>query len=295
MSDKTSYSTTVDCHSRQLVLACCDYAARLSDIGVHAALPLPAMCCRCLSARLEQLYMTTTGEMMDVACDAVMYFTPSILELAGFHNKRTALLVAMLPAAVNAAGSIAGAYLIDRTGRRSSPHAEPLSHVLQHRRSNATARSAALGADPLDSRAQPPQCIMLCMACMHSLLGRHDYDLDLIARHSLMMCVARRKLLLSSIGGVALALCMLGGAFRLAESAAPAVRQSTCPVQQVADCNACLHAVHSRSEMLIHMCTCNPISAYLPSPAELQAHAASWVSVSLSSSSVCRVAFIQSR
>lgn len=49
---------------------------------------------------------------------AVMYFTPSILELAGFHNKRTALLVAMLPAGVNALGTVAGAFAIDRAGRR---------------------------------------------------------------------------------------------------------------------------------------------------------------------------------
>ncbi len=31
--------------------------------------------------------------------NTVMYYTPAILELAGFHDKRSALLIAMLPAA----------------------------------------------------------------------------------------------------------------------------------------------------------------------------------------------------
>lgn len=50
-----------------------------------------------------------------------MYFTPSILELAGFRNKRTALLVALLPAGVNAAGTVVGALAIDHAGRRWGP------------------------------------------------------------------------------------------------------------------------------------------------------------------------------
>ena len=31
--------------------------------------------------------------------NTVMYYTPAILELAGFHDKRSALLIAMAPAA----------------------------------------------------------------------------------------------------------------------------------------------------------------------------------------------------
>ena len=49
------------------------------------------------------------------------YFTPAILELAGFRDKRTALLVAMLPAGVNAVGTLAGMWSIDRVGRRWGP------------------------------------------------------------------------------------------------------------------------------------------------------------------------------
>ncbi len=47
-----------------------------------------------------------------------MYYTPAILQLAGVTNKRTALLVALFPAAVNAGGTLVGMAAIDRCGRR---------------------------------------------------------------------------------------------------------------------------------------------------------------------------------
>ena len=50
--------------------------------------------------------------------NTVMYFTPTLLKLAGFRDNRTALLVSMGPAAVNALGTLLGMYLIDRSGRR---------------------------------------------------------------------------------------------------------------------------------------------------------------------------------
>ena len=48
----------------------------------------------------------------------LQYYTPAILELAGFRDNRTALLVAMLPAAVNSAGTLIGMWQIDKCGRR---------------------------------------------------------------------------------------------------------------------------------------------------------------------------------
>lgn len=50
--------------------------------------------------------------------NTVMYYTPAILELAGFRDNRTALLVAMLPAAVNSVGTLIGMWQIDKCGRR---------------------------------------------------------------------------------------------------------------------------------------------------------------------------------
>lgn len=48
----------------------------------------------------------------------MQYYTPAILELAGFRDNRTALLVAMLPAAVNSVGTLIGMWQIDKCGRR---------------------------------------------------------------------------------------------------------------------------------------------------------------------------------
>ncbi len=50
--------------------------------------------------------------------NTVMYYTPAILQLAGVTDKRTALLVALVPAGVNAAGTLVGMAAIDRCGRR---------------------------------------------------------------------------------------------------------------------------------------------------------------------------------
>eukprot|EP01025_Chloroclados_australasicus_P024996 TRINITY_DN2501_c0_g1_i4.p1 TRINITY_DN2501_c0_g1~~TRINITY_DN2501_c0_g1_i4.p1 ORF type:complete len:694 (+),score=63.39 TRINITY_DN2501_c0_g1_i4:81-2162(+) len=50
--------------------------------------------------------------------NTVMYYTPAILLIAGVRDKRQALLMAMLPAAVNALGTIVGMWSIDKSGRR---------------------------------------------------------------------------------------------------------------------------------------------------------------------------------
>lgn len=59
-------------------------------------------------------------QVLQQACgiNTVMYFLVSILSLAGISSNRTALLVAMGPAAVNAIGTVVGMALIDRAGRR---------------------------------------------------------------------------------------------------------------------------------------------------------------------------------
>ena len=47
---------------------------------------------------------------------------PSILQLAGVGSKRTALLVALLPAGVNATGTLVGLITVERVGRRCFLH-----------------------------------------------------------------------------------------------------------------------------------------------------------------------------
>lgn len=50
--------------------------------------------------------------------NTVMYYTPSILEIAGFVDKQQALLFSIFPASVNALGTLVGMWCIDRYGRR---------------------------------------------------------------------------------------------------------------------------------------------------------------------------------
>lgn len=50
--------------------------------------------------------------------NTVMYYSPTIVQKAGFHANQLALLLSLIVAAINAAGSILGIYLIDYAGRR---------------------------------------------------------------------------------------------------------------------------------------------------------------------------------
>ncbi|KAI9115160.1 hypothetical protein K1719_014173 [Acacia pycnantha] len=48
----------------------------------------------------------------------VMYYSPTILERAGFHSKELALLLSLIVSGLNAAGTVLGIYLIDHAGRK---------------------------------------------------------------------------------------------------------------------------------------------------------------------------------
>ncbi|XWS12337.1 hypothetical protein CRYUN_Cryun37aG0081200 [Craigia yunnanensis] len=53
-----------------------------------------------------------------VGINTVMYYSPTIVQLAGFASNRTALLLSLVTAGLNALGSIVSIYFIDRTGRK---------------------------------------------------------------------------------------------------------------------------------------------------------------------------------
>ncbi|KAG0566811.1 hypothetical protein KC19_7G089300 [Ceratodon purpureus] len=53
-----------------------------------------------------------------VGINTVMYYSPSIIELAGYASHETALLLSAGVAAMNAVGTVVGIFLIDRCGRR---------------------------------------------------------------------------------------------------------------------------------------------------------------------------------
>ncbi|XP_058756304.1 probable inositol transporter 2 [Vicia villosa] len=50
--------------------------------------------------------------------NTVMYYSPSIVQLAGFASNRTALLLSLITSGLNAFGSILSIYFIDKTGRK---------------------------------------------------------------------------------------------------------------------------------------------------------------------------------
>lgn len=53
-----------------------------------------------------------------VGINTVMYYSPTIVQLAGFASNETALLLSLVTAGLNAFGSIVSIYFIDRTGRK---------------------------------------------------------------------------------------------------------------------------------------------------------------------------------
>lgn len=53
-----------------------------------------------------------------VGINTVMYYSPTIFQLAGFASNRTAILLSLVTAGLNAFGSIISIYLIDRAGRK---------------------------------------------------------------------------------------------------------------------------------------------------------------------------------
>ncbi|KAK8467270.1 hypothetical protein PHAVU_007G003700 [Phaseolus vulgaris] len=50
--------------------------------------------------------------------NTVMYYSPTIVQMAGFRSNELALLLSLVVAGMNAAGTVLGIYLIDHAGRR---------------------------------------------------------------------------------------------------------------------------------------------------------------------------------
>ncbi|XP_039010763.1 inositol transporter 1-like isoform X1 [Hibiscus syriacus] len=51
--------------------------------------------------------------------NTVMYYSPTIVQMAGFNSNKLALLLSLIVAAMNAAGTVVGIYLIDHFGRKN--------------------------------------------------------------------------------------------------------------------------------------------------------------------------------
>lgn len=66
----------------------------------------------------SRLIKTMQAFQQFTGINTVMYYSPTIVQMAGFSSNRLALLLSLIVAAMNAAGTIVGIYLIDRCGRR---------------------------------------------------------------------------------------------------------------------------------------------------------------------------------
>lgn len=53
-----------------------------------------------------------------VGINTVMYYSPTIIQLAGIASNQTALLLSLVTAGLNAIGSVVSMYFVDRTGRK---------------------------------------------------------------------------------------------------------------------------------------------------------------------------------
>lgn len=53
-----------------------------------------------------------------VGINTVMYYSPTIVQLAGFASNQIALMLSLITSGLNAMGSIVSIYFIDRTGRK---------------------------------------------------------------------------------------------------------------------------------------------------------------------------------
>ena len=54
--------------------------------------------------------------------NTVMYYSPTIVQLAGYASNQTALLLSLITSGLNATGSIASIYLINKVGRKKLAH-----------------------------------------------------------------------------------------------------------------------------------------------------------------------------
>lgn len=62
--------------------------------------------------------MTVQAFQQFTGINTVMYYSPTIVQMAGFKSNQLALLLSLIVAGMNAVGTILGIYLIDKAGRK---------------------------------------------------------------------------------------------------------------------------------------------------------------------------------
>lgn len=67
---------------------------------------------------IDRTFLVVQAFQQFTGINTVMYYSPTIVQMAGFKSNQLALLLSLIVAAMNAAGSILGIFLIDHAGRR---------------------------------------------------------------------------------------------------------------------------------------------------------------------------------
>ncbi|KAL0382841.1 UNVERIFIED_CONTAM: Inositol transporter 1 [Sesamum calycinum] len=70
------------------------------------------------TALVEEQQRKTHAFQQFTGINTVMYYSPTIVQMAGFNSNQLALLLSLIVAFMNALGTILGIYLIDHVGRR---------------------------------------------------------------------------------------------------------------------------------------------------------------------------------
>lgn len=99
-----------------------------------------------------------------VGINTVMYYSPSIIELAGYASHETALLLSAGVAAMNAVGTIAGIFLIDRFGRRRLAILSLIGVITALCLLSAAFRLTSTSSPDISWTTQPDKTDMTCPA-----------------------------------------------------------------------------------------------------------------------------------
>lgn len=96
----------------QLAAALCEEQQKSNNVSYIDVLKLKELRLAFLAGASMQAFQQFTG------INTVMYYSPTIVQMAGFNSNQLALLLSLIVAAMNALGTVLGIYLIDHFGRR---------------------------------------------------------------------------------------------------------------------------------------------------------------------------------
>ncbi|CAI8608089.1 unnamed protein product [Vicia faba] len=76
------------------------------------------MCLHLMLCNFSRIFNITRAFQQFTGISIVMYYSPRIIQMAGFNSNQLALLLSLIVAGMKATGTTIGIYLIDHSGRR---------------------------------------------------------------------------------------------------------------------------------------------------------------------------------